>query len=114
MFRKSGSVPEAEAFSPSAEQVAPALSQPIGRVESATGTIFGRRGCGSVARLGAGSLLYRGDTIETAANGAALLVFADGTSFRLSQGGRLVLDEFVCGENGGPDSAVFRLTWGAF
>ena len=64
--------------------------------------------------LSVGDLVYRGDTIETEADGAVGITFADGTAFDLSAAARLVLNEFVCDPAGTPNSALFSLVQGAF
>ena len=73
--------------------------------------------CAPTARLfesASAILVYRGDTIETEADGAVGITFADGTAFDLSAAARLVLNEFVCDPAGTPNSALFSLVQGAF
>ena len=70
-----------------------------------------RRDC---SNCNVGDLVYRGDTIETEADGAVGITFADGTAFDLSAAARLVLNEFVGDPAGIPNSALFSLVQGAF
>ncbi len=61
-----------------------------------------------------GGLVYQGDVIETAADGAVEIVFRDGTTFKLADSARMALDEFGCDPEGRPSSALFTLARGAF
>ena len=72
------------------------------------------RADGEIVRVSVGDLVYRGDTIETEADGAVGITFIDGTAFDLSATARLVLNEFVCDRTGTPNSALFSLVQGAF
>src|SRR5580658_5312283 len=42
-----------------------------------------------------GDLVYRGDIIETAADGALSITFADGSSFNVSKNAKMEVNEFV-------------------
>ena len=61
------------------------------------------RADGEIVRVSVGDLVYRGDTIETGADGAVGITFIDGTAFNLSAAARLVLNEFVCDRGRHPE-----------
>src|ERR1700730_11892462 len=83
----------------------------IGQIQAATGRVFVTRPNGTVAWVKACDPVYRGDVIETAADGAVSIIFSDDTEFRLSASSRMGLDGFVDGTS---NSALFSLTQGAF
>ena len=76
-------------FSPSAS------SQPIGSVKALTGEVSVTRADGTNLKLGANDPVFQGDVIRTLADGTVGLIFNDNTTISLSEGGRMVLDEFV-------------------
>ncbi len=77
-------------------QAAPAGQPlPIGSVQSTNGQIQAIRADGTTVTLNPGDPVFQGDTIETSADGAVGIIFNDNTTFSLSEGGRMVLDEFV-------------------
>ena len=61
-----------------------------------------------------GDPVFQGDVIETAANGRVSIRFIDGTTFNLSSGARMVLNEFVCDPSGALHSALFSVVRGTF
>src|SRR4029078_984531 len=86
----------------------------IGKIGPAIGSVTIMRADGVLVRPGVGDLVYRGDTIETEADGTVGITFADATPFHLSAAARLVLNDFVCDPVGTPNSALFSLVQGAF
>ena len=62
----------------------------------------------------AGDLVYRGDTIQTGADGALGITFVDGSSFNVSSNARMDVDEFLYDPNGHSNSTLIRLTIGTF
>ena len=80
----------------SAQTLAAAAFEAIGKIRTASGSVTVMRADGEVVRVSVGDLVYRGDTIETGADGAVGITFADGTAFNLSATARLVLNDFVC------------------
>jgi len=97
--------------------------KPIGKVISATGSSsiehvnavvvqakLGNRANG--ARVG--DLVYRGDIVQTGADGHLGITFSDGTAFNLSPNARMALTEFVYDPNSKSNSTFFNLTKGAF
>jgi hypothetical protein len=69
---------------------------------------------GAGIQLKDGDLVYRGDTIQTAAESKASLAFADGTAFNVSSNARMVLNEFVYDPDSKSNSSLFSLAKGAF
>jgi len=61
-----------------------------------------------------GDLVYRGDVIETGADGAMSITFADGTSFNVSSNARMEVNDFVYDPNGHSNSSLMSLTKGTF
>ena len=61
-----------------------------------------------------GDLVYKGDVVQTGADGKVGITFTDGTAFNLSSNARMVLDEFVYDPNGKSNSTLFTLTKGTF
>jgi len=68
---------------------------PIGSITEINGEAKIIRTDGSIEPVTLGTSVYEGDVVETAANGAVNIVFADETSFAVSQNAKLAIDEFV-------------------
>ena len=77
-------------------QLGPSASpQPIGSVKALSGEVNVTRSDGTNIKLGANDPIFQGDVIQTSADGTVGLIFNDNTTISLSEGGRMVLDEFV-------------------
>ena len=77
-------------------QAAPgAVGQPIGQVETLTGSVIAVRADGTRVELEAGDSVYQGDTLESGDDGAIGIVLADQTTFSMAENGSMVLDEMV-------------------
>lgn len=114
----------ASAQDPSARPaVQDASVKPIGKIISATGSssiehvnavvvqaALGNRAGGAKV----GDLVYRGDIVQTGADGHLGITFSDGTAFNLSPNARMALTEFVYDPNSKSNSTFFNLTKGAF
>lgn len=74
--------------------------------------LISRRSGGGPARIG--DPVYRGDVVQTGANGKVGITFTDGAAFNLSSNARMVLNEFVYDPNGTSNSTLFSLTKGTF
>ena len=61
-----------------------------------------------------GDSVYRGDVVQTAADGAVGIAFTDGTAFNLSSNARMVLNEFVYDPKGKSNSTLISLSKGTF
>ncbi len=110
------------------EPVQPSAAQldvnPIGKILSATGSFTIKHTSAVIvqAKLPASGIdqakaddpVYRGDLIETGADGALGIVFADGTSFKVSSNARMELNEFVYNPTGNSNSTLISLSKGSF
>jgi hypothetical protein len=103
----------------------PAGAQPIGKIESASGSVTVNHADGVVlqANVGpngglgqakVGDLVYRGDVVQTGPASAVGMVFTDGTAFNLSANARIEMNEFVYDPNGNSNSAFISLAKGTF
>jgi hypothetical protein len=103
----------------------PALDvNPIGKVITASGTahidhpaailVQANLPAGGSGQTKAGDLVYRGDVIQTGADGALSITFADGTSFNVSPNAKMEVNEFVYDPNGHSNSSLLSLTKGTF
>jgi hypothetical protein len=98
-------------------------SEPIGKVVAATGAVTIERAdamviqanvAGQAGQTKVGDLVYRGDVVQTGADGRVGINFSDGTSFNLSSNARMALSEFVYDPNGKSNSTLFNLSKGTF
>ena len=69
--------------------------QPIGSVETMSGTVTAIHADGTRVELEPGSPVYQGDTLETGDDGALGIILADETTFSMAESGSMVLDEMV-------------------
>ncbi len=99
--------------------------QPIGKIESATGSVTVNHSDaivlqanvgpnGGVGQAKVGDFVYLHDVVLTGADGAVGMVFTDGTAFNLSASARIELNEFVYDPNGTSNSALMKLSKGTF
>jgi len=86
----------------------------IGEVTSVNGTVKATRIDGNIFELSVGDPVFQGDTIETTGNGSVGLVFIDKTTFSLSEGGKMVLDELVYDPSTGNGNMTVDMLEGAF
>ena len=113
---------------PAWTQGAPAAPQdasvkPIGKVVTIKGTVTIQHVNAVVvqAALGnqpgltkVGDPVYRGDIVQTAADGRVGIAFSDGSAFDMSSNAHMVLNEFVYNPNSKANSTLFSLTKGTF
>jgi hypothetical protein len=113
---------QAQIYSAGPAVQAPA-SEPIGKVVAATGAVTIEHAdamvvqanvSGQAGQTKVGDLVYRGDVVQTGADGRVGINFSDGTSFNLSSNARMALSEFVYDPNGKSNSTLFNLTKGTF
>ena len=86
----------------------------IGEVSTVSGTVKSTRLDGTTTNLNVGDPVFQGDTIETEGSGAVGLVFLDKTTFSLSDGGKMILDELVYDAATATGSMVVNMVEGAF
>ena len=89
-------------------------AQPIGAIETLQGTVTAIRADGSRVTLQQGDQVYQGDVIETGAEAGIGMTFADGTTFSLGEGGRMVLDELIYDPETDEGTSAFSVVQGAF
>ena len=102
--------------------VAASNSTPIGKVVTVTGAVSIMHGeavvvqaaLGGGGRTKVGDAVYRGDVVQTGADGSVGVTFSDGTAFNLRSNARMVLNEFVYDPNGKSNSTLFSLSKGTF
>jgi Domain of unknown function (DUF5801) len=98
----------------SRDELAATTPQAIGKIQAALGSATITRARDIVVQVRIGALVYQGDVIETAADGAVAIMFKDGTAFNLSTSARMVLNEFICDPNANSNSARFGIAQGIF
>ncbi len=100
-------------------------TSPIGKVVTATGSVTIEHANAVVVQanipassgLGQtkmGDVVYRGDVVQTGADGKVGITFTDGSAFNLSANARMVLNEFVYDPNGKSNATLFSLSKGTF
>lgn len=75
--------------------VSDASPQPIGQITETTGEVTITRINGQVIEAQNGVLIYQGDVVETSGDGAVNIIFADESSFAISNDARMTIDEFI-------------------
>jgi hypothetical protein len=98
-------------------------SKPIGKVMTVSGSVTIEHAAGIVVQAnvsGSGSQtkaddpVYRGDIVQTGADGSVGIIFGDGTSFNVSKNARMEINEFIYDPKGTSNSTLFSLTKGTF
>jgi hypothetical protein len=87
---------------------------PIGRVDQLAGSVTATRVDGVEVALEPGAAVHQGDVIATAPDARVAIVFADGTTFSLSGGARMTLDELVFDPDAGSGSLLVSVLRGTF
>jgi T5SS/PEP-CTERM-associated repeat protein len=85
----------------------------VGSVESITGTVSVQRG-GATIGLAQGDPIFLNDVIQAGVDGSVGIVFVDGTTFSLSAGARMTIDEMVYDPSSGGGNLVTSVLQGAF
>ena len=93
---------------------APEGAQPIGTVVSLSGTASAKRANGIDVELKSGDPVFQGDVIQTGADSAVGLSFADKSVFNMSADARMVLNEFVYDAGGSSNKMLFNFVEGTF
>ena len=99
-------------------------ASPIGKILTVTGSVTVEHASAvivqasvptsAIGQAKVGDPVYRGDMIQTGADGALGIVFTDGTSFNISKNARMELNEFVYDPNSQSNSTLFNLSKGTF
>ncbi|MGJ4929170.1 VCBS domain-containing protein [Bradyrhizobium sp. HKCCYLS2038] len=114
--RRDERVPVLEARQDPGEQpeaTSPKPAQVIGRVVETKGHVVVLRN-GVAVTLHDGDALHKGDVVQTDGDGAASLIFRDGSVFQLGHESRLALTEFSYGQLGVENREDFNLLQGSF
>src|SRR5262245_52461925 len=90
---------------------APAAQQPIGRVETVSGSATAVRN-GVAIDLNVGDLVFQGDVVQTRSDSTLGIGFSDGSAFSLQENARMALNEFVYDPNSTSNSALINLVQG--
>ncbi|MBZ0218222.1 MAG: FecR family protein, partial [Fimbriimonadaceae bacterium] len=88
--------------------------EPIGQVETLSGTATATRTDGTIVELVVGDFLYQGDVISTGSNSKLDIVLIDETVFSMSADARMVLDDLVYNPGASDNSMVVSLVQGGF
>jgi hypothetical protein len=86
----------------------------IGSVETVAGTVTVQRPDGSETQLVAGDPIFLNDVVVSGADGTIGIVFIDGTTFSLSAGARMTMDEMVFDPASGGGNFVTSVLQGTF
>lgn len=70
-------------------------ASPVGSIQELTGDATVTRVDGTIETVQLGTPIYQGDVVATGPDGAVNIVFADETSFAVSEDARLAIDEYV-------------------
>jgi len=92
----------------------PGGGEPIGQVESLTGTATATRVDGTVIELKIGSKVFKGDVIQTSDGSSLGITFLDESVFSLSDNARMILNELVYDPAGSSNSMLINLVQGGF
>jgi len=86
----------------------------IGKVLEVEGVVQVSRADGSQAQLAQGDAVFLKDVIQAAADGKIAIGFVDGTSFALSDGARMTLDDLVFNPGGSDNVFAASVLKGTF
>lgn len=87
---------------------------PAGQMVDVLGDVYITRADGTKILAESGTIILQGDTIEASEDGAANMVFADNSSFAVSEGARLSVDEYIYDSQTQSGSSFFSMLKGAF
>ena len=88
------------------------FGEPIGQVETLSGSASAQRPNGLQVELEIGSQVFQGDVISVGANATLGITFLDKTVFTLEDGATMVLNELVYDPAGSSNSMLFNLIGG--
>jgi VCBS repeat-containing protein len=87
---------------------------PIGQVETLSGTASVQRTDGVVEQLQVGMKIFEDDVVQTGGDGSVSVTFVDGTIFTLAASSRMIIDELIYDPDGTDNSGSFSLVQGGF
>lgn len=89
-------------------------ASPAGQVTDAVGDVFILRADGTKLAAEKGMMVFQGDIVEAAVDSAVNIVFADNSSFAVSEGARLSVDKYIYDAEQKSGSSFFSMLKGAF
>lgn len=87
---------------------------PAGKVTEIVGDVTITRADGTKVQAELGTPVFQGDVIETSAKGAVNILFADNTTFAISESARMSVDEFAYNGESHEGSSFFSMLQGLF
>lgn len=87
---------------------------PAGQITELTGSATIVRADGTKVPAAVGTPVYPGDVVETSADGAVNILFADNTTFAISESARLSIDEFNYNAADQEGTSFFSMLQGMF
>ena len=97
-----------------AQATATSAAEPIGRIETLSGSAEVTHSDGSKAPLAQGAPIFSGDVIETGDSGAVGIVLADDSTLSLAESGRMVMDDVVYDPSAQTGNATISIVQGVF
>jgi len=92
---------------------APALVA-IGEAQKLSGHVHVKHADGTTEELHQGSVIYRGDVVQTEGDGSLGIVFADRSTFSLGKNGRMTMDEMLYDPQAHTGKAAMSVVQGTF
>ena len=90
------------------------VNSSVGTITQVIGAATITHADGSVTPVVAGSPIAAGDVLETSADGAIETLFADGTSFVMSENARITVDQLLYNASTNDGSSLFSVLQGVF
>ncbi len=87
---------------------------PIGRIEASDGNVTLIRADGSRTEAEVGTLIARGDRLQTGDDGSVGMLFADESTFSVGARGRAIVEDLIYDPDTGAASATFVMQQGPF
>ena len=89
-------------------------ASPVGAVQEVSGSATVTHVDGSTEAIAVGTPIFEGDVVQTDASGAVNIVFADQTSFAVSEDARLAIDKYVFDPSTQAGETDFSILKGVF
>ncbi|TNE28848.1 MAG: hypothetical protein EP349_07390, partial [Alphaproteobacteria bacterium] len=87
---------------------------PAGQVADTVGDVFITRADGTKLAAEKGMMIFQGDVVEADIDSAVNIIFADNSSFAVSEGARLSVDQYIYDAEQKSGSSFFSMLKGAF
>ncbi len=108
------SVQPADGESVEIAQASPSGAESIGSITALQGAATITRADGTKVQAADGAPIFQGDQIETGANGAVGITFADESTFSLANDGQMIIDEMVYDPGTQSGKSVVSVAEGVF